>query len=70
MINPHFQREAVARLVTQCERMIQRGGLPMNDEVVLRTLVNLACNAFDMAPIQDAEYEHDLNVIKAVMERA
>lgn len=68
--NPHFQRETVARLVTHCERIIQKGSLAQNDEMNLRVLVNLTCNAFDMAPVQDAEFEADLAVIKSVMERA
>jgi hypothetical protein len=69
-MNPHFQRETVARLVTHCERIIQRGTLAPKDELNLRTLVNLACSAFDMAPVQDAAFEHDLAVIRSCMERA
>ena len=67
-MNPHFQREAVARLTTYCERMIQRGKLPMLDEINLRTFVNEVCNAFDMALVQD-RFEADLDVIRKCMER-
>lgn len=51
MQNPSAQREAVARLVTQCERMIQSGLLPERDELNLREYVNAACSEFEMAPV-------------------
>lgn len=50
-----FQRETVARLTTYCERLIRSGQLQTQDELNLRTFVNLTCNAFDMAPVQETE---------------
>jgi hypothetical protein len=67
-MNPHFQREAVARLTTYCERMIRAGEVSPKHELHLRTLVNLACTAFDMAPVID-DFERDLSIIRQVMER-
>jgi hypothetical protein len=52
---PDFQRETVARLTTYCERLIRSGTLPAQEELNLRTFVNLTCNAFDMAPVQEVE---------------
>ena len=49
-----FQRETVARLTTFCERLIRDAKLNAQDELNLRTFVNLTCNAFDMAPVQDS----------------
>lgn len=60
------QREAVAKLTTYCEALIQRGKLPMLDEVNLRNFVNETCAAFDMAPI----YERQLDAVRAEMEKA
>lgn len=62
-----FQRETVARLTTFCERLIRDAKLNPQDELNLRTFVNLTCNAFDMAPVQDT-FERDLNTIREVME--
>ncbi len=50
-----FKREAVARLTTACESIIQRGLLDAEEELALRTFTNVVCNAFDMAPVQEAE---------------
>lgn len=47
------QREAVARLTTFCERIIQGGKLPGAQECELRLYVNQVCNAFDMATVQE-----------------
>lgn len=58
-------REAVAKLCTYCERMIQRGQLPILDEMNLRNFVNEACAAFDMAPV----YERELEVARIEMEK-
>ena len=52
-MNPDFQRETVARLVTYCERMIRAGEVEPQHEFNLRTFVNLTCTAFDMAPVQE-----------------
>lgn len=52
-MSPDFQRETVARLTTYCERLIRSGKLPEQEELNLRTFVNLTCNAFDMAPVQE-----------------
>lgn len=68
-MSPDFQRETVARLTTYCERLIRSGKLPAQEELNLRTFVNLTCNAFDMAPVQDT-FERDLNTIREVMERS
>lgn len=68
MNNPHFQREAVARLTTFCERLISSGDLSPTNVINLRTFVNITCNAFDMAPVQD-DFEKDLAVIRECMER-
>jgi hypothetical protein len=65
-MNTATQREAVAKLATYCERMIQRGKLPLLDEMNLRTFVNEACTAFNMAPVQD-RLEQDLQIIREVM---
>lgn len=54
-ITKDFQREAVARLTTACESIIQRGLLDTDEEFALRTYTNVVCNAFDMAPVQEAE---------------
>lgn len=62
-----FQRETVARLTTYCERLIRSGALPPENELQLRTFVNLTCTAFDMAPVQ--EFERDLEIIREVMEQ-
>lgn len=66
-MRPDFQRETVARLTTYCERLIRSGELPAGKELELRTFVNLTCNAFDMAPVQD-EFEKTVNTIREVME--
>lgn len=57
-----YQRTAVAQLTTFCERMITRGRLQPEDEMMLRALTNMACEAFDMSrviqdnvPIDDLE---------------
>jgi hypothetical protein len=47
------QREAVARLTTFCEGMINGGKLPGATEAALRLHVNAACSAFGMAPVYD-----------------
>lgn len=47
------QREAVARLTSYCERMIERGSLPALDELNLRNFVNQTCTAFGMALVRD-----------------
>lgn len=52
-ISRDFQRETVARLTTYCELLIRSGALPPENELQLRTFVNLTCNAFDMAPVQE-----------------
>ncbi|MBN9601850.1 MAG: hypothetical protein J0G33_02855 [Afipia felis] len=53
MNTPSSQRIAVARLVTQCERLIESGLLPERDEMNLREYVNVACSEFEMVPIAD-----------------
>lgn len=50
-VTKDFQRETVARLTTYCEQLIRAGTLPAQEELNLRTFVNLTCNAFDMAPV-------------------
>lgn len=52
-MSPDFQRETVARLTTFCERLIRDDKLNEQDELALRTFVNLTCSAFDMAPVQE-----------------
>lgn len=47
------QREAVARLTTCCERIIQGAKLPGALEAELRLHTNAACSAFDMLPVYD-----------------
>lgn len=49
------QREAVARLTTFCERLIQARQLPGALEAELRLHTNAACAAFNMAPVHERE---------------
>lgn len=63
------QREAVARLVTYCDCLIQRGKLPSLDELNLRHFTNEVCAAFDMAPCED-RLEAELLAIRQIMEKA
>ena len=65
-MTPNQQRAAVARLVTYCETMVQRGQLPTLDETNLRHFINEACTAFEMAPCQD-RLEQDLEIIRKAM---
>lgn len=51
MNNPSFQREAVARLTTYCEKLAQSGSLSFDQELQLRALTNITCTAFDMATV-------------------
>lgn len=52
-MNASYQREAVARLTQHCEKLVASGWMPFEDELILRVLTNLACNAFDMATVAE-----------------
>jgi hypothetical protein len=68
-VNDNQKREAVAKLCTYAEGIIQRGKLPELDETNLRFFVNEACSAFDMVPCQD-RLETELQIVRTEMERA
>lgn len=55
MSESNQQREAVARLTTFCERLIQAGQLPAQLEAELRVHTNAACDAFNMVPVHERE---------------
>jgi hypothetical protein len=56
-MNTSYQREAVARLTTLCEKIAASGVLPVDQELALRALTNIACTAFDMATVVDRATE-------------
>lgn len=47
------QRACVARLVTACESIIQRGLLDADEEHALRVLTNATCEAFKMTKVEE-----------------
>lgn len=53
MVETTRQREAVARLTTFCERLIEAGKLPGALEAELRLHTNAACAAFDMPQVYE-----------------
>lgn len=56
-IDPNYQKEMVARLVGECERLISRGLLPELEEMKMRERVNNTCAAFCWPSIAERSEE-------------